>query len=162
MKSKSNLKQKLLRAAAGGALIAGLLPVSNAFAVSAFPTSGSCAMLVTQPQPVAAAAPVTASYNVIALVTFTSATAGTISYHGVRVTYTATGYQVAAAAAGDSGNNLPITVAPLAGAPAGVMSITFTPTGAATPMSIVATAVNNGATILMQGQSDAFSGVCQF
>ncbi len=162
MKSKSNLKQKFLRAAAGGALIAGLLPASNAFAISAFPTSGSCAMLVTQPQPVAAAAPVTASYNVIALVTFTSATAGTISYNGVRVTYTSTGYVAAPAVASDSGNNLPIAVAPVAGAPAGVMSITFTPTGATTPVKMIALAVNNGSTILMQGQSEPFSGVCQF
>jgi hypothetical protein len=52
MKLKSGLKQKFLGILAGGALIAGLFPVSNAFAaLPAFPSSGSCAMLVTFPVP---------------------------------------------------------------------------------------------------------------
>ena len=80
MKLKSSLKQQLLRAFAGGVLAAALLPASNAFAVATFPTSGSCAMLVTMPVPYGKTLGTTSGYNVLAVITFTSATAGTIDY----------------------------------------------------------------------------------
>jgi hypothetical protein len=164
MKLNSNLKQKFWRTVIGGALIAGLLPATNAFAVSTLPTSGSCAMLVTQPVPVGVdvtGGPVTASYNTLAIITFTSATTATIDFHGTSVDYSAGGYTVSATHEGDSA--LPVAITALGGgAPASVKSLTFTPTGSGVAVVANAVAVNGGNTILIQGESDAFSGVCQF
>ncbi|MDH4192277.1 MAG: hypothetical protein OEW21_18975 [Betaproteobacteria bacterium] len=162
MKSISGMKRSLPSLTAG-VLLAALLPVSSAFAVSAFPSSGSCAMLVTQPVPVGATVPFQAGYNIIAVLTFTSATGGTIDYAGTHVNYTSNGYTVVPSTAQSSGTGIPFAVAALAAtAPSAARSITFTPTGSATPIVANAIAVNGGSTVLIQGASDAFSGVCQF
>jgi hypothetical protein len=159
MKSKSSLKQRFLRAFAGGVLAAALLPASNAFAVSAFPSSGSCAMLVTQPVPVGANMPHNSGYNILAVLTFTSATAGTIDFYGVRVNYTITGYSVDPTP--ETGSAIPFTVGTLVPpAPSAARSITFTTAGGTLVANAIA--VNGGSTVLIQGASDAFSGVCQF
>lgn len=158
MKSISSIKQKFLRIFAGGVLFAALLPVGNAFAVAAFPTSGSCAMLVTQPAPVGAVT--NAGYNILAVITFNSATAATITFHGTRVDYTATAYTVNPTHPTET--NVAATIAALvAPAPTDARSITFTPSVGGTIVAN-AIAVNGGSTILVQGENDAFSGVCQF
>jgi len=161
MESKSSLKKKFLRAIVGGALVAGLLPATSAFAVATFPSTGSCAMLVTQPVPVGATVPANAGYNILAVITFTSATAATLDFTETRVDYTTGGYTVNATH--DSGANVAVTIASLpASAPSAARSFTFTPTGSPSPIIANAIAVNGGSTILIQGSSDAFSGVCQF
>jgi len=161
MKLNSGLKQKFLRAAVAGALIAGLLPATNAFAVSAFPTSGSCAMLITQPVPYGATVPFTSTYNIIAMFTFTGTTTGTVDYNAVRATYSTTGSTIAPKVAGDNGLAIPVTVAPIVGFP-NARTLTFTPTGAVNPVTASAISVNGGNTLLIQGSSEPFSGVCQF
>ena len=161
MNLNSNPKLKFLRTLIGGALIAGLLPVTNAFAVSTMPTSGSCAMLVTQPVPVGVTAPFNDSgYNILAVLTFISATAGTIDYYETRVDYTAGGVAMNASA---SETGVAFAIAPLGGtAPAAARSFTFTPSGGGGSLVANAIAVNGGNTILIQGSSVPFSGVCQF
>jgi len=159
MKLKSSLKQRLLCAFAGGVLAAALLPASNAFAVSAFPSSGSCAMLVTIPVPYGENLPASSPYNILAVITFTSATAGTIDYYANRVTYDTGGVTEAAA---ETGSGVAVAIASLASpAPSAARSLTFTPT-ASSPIVANAIAVNGGNTILVQGQNQPFSGVCQF
>ncbi len=159
MKLKSSLKRRFLRAFAGGVLAAALLPASNAFAVSAFPSSGSCAMLVTQPVPVGATMPHNSGYNILAVLTFTSATAGTIDFYGVRVDYTVNGYTVDPTP--ETGSAIPFTVAALGpSAPSAARSITFIAGGGNLVANVIA--VNGGSTVLIQGVSDPFSGVCQF
>jgi len=159
MKLKSSLKQRLLRAFAGGVLAAALLPASNAFAVATFPSSGSCAMLVTIPVPFGENLPASSPYNVLAVITFTSATAGTIDYYVNRVTYDTGGITEATP---ETGSSIAVAIAPLnPPAPSAARSITFTPTGG-TQIVANAIAVNGGNTILVQGQNQPFSGVCQF
>jgi hypothetical protein len=161
VKSNLNLKQQFLRTVIGGALIAGLLPVNSAFAVAAFPTSGSCAMLVTQPVPYGASLPYNAGYNNLAIITFSSATAATITFHETRLDYKTTGPTVTATHATEA--NVAATIAPLvAPAPVEGRSITFTVAGGGGTLIANAIAVNGGSTILIQGESEAFSGVCQF
>ncbi len=157
MKLNSVLKQKFLRVAAGVALVAGLLPATNAFA---FPTSGTCTMLVTQPVPYGQAIPATnVSYNIFAILTFTSATTGTIDYDNVRLDYTANG--IANVTENGPGSPIPFTVASVGpSGPAEGRKIAFTSNGAT--ININAMAVNGGNTIIMQGTSAPFSGVCQF
>jgi len=165
MKSNSSLKQKFLRTVIGGALIAGLLPVSNAFAaLPAFPTSGSCAMLVTQPVPyganLGAAGTFNAGYNMLAIITFTSATAATIEFVATRLNYTTNGVTVDPTHPSDAG--VAVTLAPVTNGPTSGRRISFTPTGSPAAIRANAIAVNGGSTILIQGESEAFSGVCQF
>jgi len=157
MKMKSGLKQKFLRVIVSGALVAGLLPVSNAFAVSTFPTSGSCAMLVTQPVPYGQTLPANKGYNMLAVVTFTSATTGTFDVNEVRLNYTATGttVQQPGAIAG-----IPFAMTSLA-IPAQGKQLTFTAPGGQ-QIIINGIAVNGGNTVLFQGINEGFSGVCQF
>lgn len=159
MKSNS-FKQKFLRAVIGGAMVAGLLP-ANAFAVAAFPTTGSCAMLITQPVPYGATVPFTSTYNIIAVFTFTGTTTGTADYNGVRATYGVGGFTIAPKVAGDNGLAIPVTIAPITGFPS-ARTLTFTPTGSPTPVTASAISVNGGSTLLIQGSSEPFSGVCQF
>ncbi len=159
MKLKSSLKQRLLRAFAGGVLTAALLPASNAFAVATFPSSGSCAMLVTMPVPFGKTLPASSGYNVLAVITFTSATAGTIDYYVNRVIYDTGGITEAAA---ETGSGIPVTIASLTPpAPSAARSISFTPTLGSLIVAN-AIAVNGGNTVLVQGQNQPFSGVCQF
>lgn len=158
---KTNLKQQFLRTIVGGALIAGLIPVSSAFAaLPAFPTSGSCAMLVTKPVPITATFPVSATYNIFAILNFTSATAGTIDYTPTTVTYTANGSQTATNGGGGLGVAFAVATPPAA--PAGVKMISFTDPNGGGVIAANAIAVNGGNTILLQGTNDGFSGVCQF
>jgi len=161
MKLNSNLKQQFLRTVIGGALIAGMLPATNAFAaLPAFPTSGSCAMLVTQPVPYGASLPANAGYNMLAIITFTSATAATIEFVATRLNYATTGATVDPTHPSDAG--VAVTITPVANGPTSGRRISFTPTGSPAALMANAIAVNGGSTILIQGESDAFSGVCQF
>lgn len=160
MKLNSGSKQKFLRTVAGVALIAGLLPATNAFAVATFPTSGSCAMLITQPVPLGQTIPaLNVGYNVLAVLNFTSATGGTFDYNSTRVNYTAGGSVVNPTV--DSGTGVPFTVATVAApAPQAIRRISITFGG--NTLVAHAIAVNGGSTLLIQGASEAFSGVCQF
>lgn len=141
-----------------------LLPVSNAFAVAAFPTSGSCAMLVTKPVPVGATMPHSATYNMIAILTITSATAATLTYGQTVVDYTVNGYSVNPAIRRTAAD-VPVRIEAPAGMPEGtrglIVSAPNLPPGM-TSVDATAIAVNGGSTILIQGNNDAFSGVCQF
>ena len=147
-------KQKFLRAVLGGMGVLALLSAPSAFA---FPTTGTCAMLVTKPVPYGATVPHDSGYNVLATLTFTSATTGTVSYVSARATYATTGVTAGTA---EIGSRL-FTVAP--GPIAGSMTFTLIDT-ATPPINVIATmyAVNGDKTILVQGANDLFSGVCQF
>lgn len=162
MKLNSGLKQKFLRVVAGGAMIA-LLPVSNAFAVATFPTSGSCAMLITKPVPAGATMPHTAVYNMIAILTITSATAATLTYGQTVVDYTVNGYSVNPAIRRTAAD-VPVRIEAPAGMPEGTRGLIVSPPDLPVGQTIDATAVavNGGSTLLIQGNNDAFSGVCQF
>ncbi len=107
MKLKSGLKQKLLRAILAGALLAGLLPVS-AYAATV-PSSGSCSMLITKPVPYGATLPASYTYNVLAILTFTSSAGGTLNYYTTHVNYATTGITMAAPATGAA---VPFTYTP--------------------------------------------------
>ena len=147
-------KQKFLRAVLGGMGVLALLSAPSAFA---FPTTGTCAMLVTQPVPYGATVPHEKGYNILATLTFTGATTGTVSYVSARATYATTGVTAGTA---EIGSRL-FTVAP--GPIAGSMTFTLIDT-ATPPINVIATmyAVNGDKTILIQGSNDLFSGVCQF
>jgi hypothetical protein len=161
MKLNSVLKQKFLRVVVGGLLVAGLLPATNAFAVSAFPASGSCAMLMTQPVPYGQTIPVTnKGFNILAIFNFTSATGGTLSYYGTRVSYTAAGIVMNTAGTG-TGVAFTVASSPELSA-AGVKTMTFSPPSGGGAVTVNAIAVNGGNTLLIQGNSEPFSGICQF
>ncbi len=150
---KTNLKQKFLRTVLGGMGTLLLLSAPNAFA---FPTTGTCAMLVTLAVPVGATPPHTKGYNILATLTFTSATTGTIEYTGTRALYATTGVTVA----GNETGSWPMTIA--AGPITGSKTFSFTDTVYSQTISGNMYAVNGDRTILVQGASDLFSGVCQF
>jgi len=83
-----NMKSKLLVA-----IILTLATVGNVFAaLPKFPTSGSCAFLITQPVPLGA--DVTAlgetGYNFLGVINFTNATTGTLSGYVVNPIYQTT------------------------------------------------------------------------
>ena len=158
MKLKSGLKQKLLRFFAGGALIAGLFPVSNAFAAA--PTSGSCSMLLTQPVPYGATTPFNASYNILAILTFSSA-GNTLNAYITTANYTGSGITMGASAPYANvafyytvGTNVPDTIT------ATLPISPLLPNGA--KLSYNVAQVNGGNTILMQETDYPGSGVCQF
>ncbi|HEY0721072.1 MAG TPA: hypothetical protein VGE50_07455 [Gammaproteobacteria bacterium] len=149
---KTNLKQKYLRNLVCGAAGMMLLSASNAFA---FPTSGTCAMLVTKPVPAGALTPYNNTYNILATLTFTGATSGTVHFNAMGVTYDTTGPAVSVADSQTStaaGLSFVITDGPIPGSK--LLD------GGNLKMNLYA--VNGGKTILVQGASDLFSGVCQF
>ncbi len=150
---KTNLKQKFLRTVLGGMGALLLLSAPSAFA---FPTTGTCAMLVTQPVPYGASLPHSTGYNILATLTFTSATAGTVEYVGARATYATTGVTVGTPETG----SWPFTIA--AGPIAGSKTFSFTDTTYGSTVTANMYAVNGDRTILVQGANDLFSGVCQF
>ena len=145
-------KQKFLRAVLGGMGVLALLSAPSAFA---FPTTGTCAMLVTQPVPYGATVPHEKAYNILATLTFTGATTGTVSYVSARANYATTGVT---AGTPEIGISLPFTIA--TGPIAGSKTFSFTDTGSTVTASMYA--VNGDKTILVQGSNDLFSGVCQF
>ena len=147
MRSKSSLKQRFLRAFAGGVLVAALLPASNAFALT-----GTCAMLVTMPVPYGSSVPTTHTFNILAAINFTNST---ISFNDVRATYATTGTTFATANIGG-----PIAFTTGVGPIAGSQTITFNPVGG--PLTANIYPVNGNNTVLVQGADDLFSGVCQF
>ena len=149
---KTNLKQKFLRTVMGGMGALMLLTAPNAFA---FPTSGTCAMLVTFPVPVGASMPFRGTYNILATITFTSDHGGTLSSSGVELDYTTTGYTVVQPLG--IGTDIPFTLAP--SFPPGARKMTFT---AGRTIILNLYAVNGDRTILVQGINDAANGVCQF
>ena len=60
-------------------------------------------------------------------------------------------------------NAIPFTMAPMGAAgPTGAMALSFARPGGGGTTILNAIAVNGGNTILLQGQSERFSGVCQF
>ena len=149
---KTNLKHKARHIVLGG--MAALLSMSAPSAF-AFPTTGTCAMLVTQPVPYGASLPHSRGYNILATLTFTGATTGTVNYVNARATYSTTGISADAPEIG----SFPFTVA--AGPIPGSVTVTLNPGGDSTTAHMYA--VNGDKTILVQGGSDdLFSGVCQF
>ncbi len=150
---KTNLKQKFLRTVLGGIGTLMLLSAPSAFA---FPTTGTCAMLVTQPVPYGASLPHSSGYNILATLTFTSAAAGTVNYFSARATYATTGTTVGTPETG----SWPFTIA--AGPIGGSKTFSFTDTVYGTTVTANMYAVNGDKTVLVQGSSDLFSGVCQF
>lgn len=154
MKSNSVVRKLL------AAVLVGLLPMTNAFALSSFPTTGSCAMLVTVPVPLGQTIPANnVSYNIIAVLDFA---AGTLKAANTRVDYTTTG--VVLNGTGASGAEGTFTVAALATpAPTEARRLTVSITSpSASTFKANAIAVNGGNTILIQGDSEPFSGVCNF
>ena len=149
-------KQKFLRTVLGGMGVLALLSAPSAFA---FPTTGTCAMLATQAVPYGADVfpPHEKGYNILATLTFTSATTGTVNYVNARATYATTGVTAGTAEIGSRS----FTVAP--GPIPGSRTFTLIDT-AIPPINVIATmyAVNGDKTILIQGSNDLFSGVCQF
>jgi hypothetical protein len=150
---KTRLKQQLQRVVLGGAAAALLAHGAPALA---FPASGTCAMLVTQPVPYGATVPHSSGYNILATFTFTGTGGGTINYAFVRATYAATG----ATPAGTTSNwDIPfaLTDGPIPGS----KTFSFVGGGVGTVHGNMY-AVNGDRTILVQGANHLFSGVCQF
>lgn len=152
---KSNLKQKFLRSALGGMGALMLLSAPSAFA---FPATGTCAMLVTQPVPYGATDPHSKGYNILATLTFTSAMGGTVSYVSARATYATTGVTAGTPETG----SFPFTIATGPAALVGSKTFSFTDTVYGSTVTANMYAVNGDKTILVQGANDLFSGVCQF
>ena len=150
---KTTPKQKFLRTVLGGM---GALMLLSAPSVFAFPTTGTCAMLVTQPVPYGATVPHSKGYNILATLTFTSATTGTVSYVNARATYDTTGVTAGIPEIG----SFPFTIA--TGPIAGSKTFSFTDPIDSSTLTASMYAVNGDKTILVQGSNDLFSGVCQF
>lgn len=148
MKSSSSMKQRFLRIFTGAVLFAGLFPVTNAFALT-----GTCAMLVTMPVPYGASPlPVNRTYNILASINFT---AGIISFTEVSATYDTGG-----ASFNTANTQSGVAFTTVAGPIAGSQAITFNPGGGVITANIFP--VNGNNTVLVQGATDLFSGVCQF
>lgn len=148
---KTNLKHKVLYVVMGGI---GALMSLSAPSAFAFPTSGTCAMLVTSPVPYGVSLPHSEGYNILATLTFTSATTGTVNYVDARANYSTTGVSAGTPEIG----SFPFTVA--TGPIPGSKTVTLNPDGDPTIANMYA--VNGDRTILVQGSNDLFSGVCQF
>jgi hypothetical protein len=145
---------KFLRTVLGGIGAVMLLSAPHAFA---FPTSGTCAMLVTPPVPVGASIPHGDTYNVLATMTFTGATTGTMDFHAAGVQYTSSGVEYFPA---NDKTRLGLSVAIGPSSLPGARGLSFTIDG--TLVTANAFAVNGDRTLLIQGATEPFSGVCQF
>ncbi|MEK6698622.1 MAG: hypothetical protein AABZ10_06200 [Nitrospirota bacterium] len=154
---KTNLKQKFLRTVMGGTVALLLLSAPNAFA---FPSRGTCAVLITAPVPVGATFPRSEIYNVLGKITFNSDTTATIDLLAVGAQYTENGVSHGT---DEFGSGLLVDI--IAGGLGSPESKTLTfirPEKPDYPVVINAYSVNGGRTILLQGASSPFSGVCQF
>lgn len=122
--------------------------------VFAFPISGTCAMLVTQPVAYGQTIPATNGLNILATITFTGAATGTFNYVSVVAIYTTSGpvAQTAPAPSLTSG-----TFAVADGTIPGSKKVTLS-TGQVVNMY----AVNADKTILVQGFNHLSQGICQF
>jgi hypothetical protein len=160
-------------------LIAGLVSCfafHSAHAISTIPSSGTCAYLITQPVPLGITTfPFTGTgYNVMGTLTFTSASAGTMSGVFVNVTYKTSdspSYEHSVIF-----TNIPFTVSSMTtsnGFSGGyILSASgnaFKTTAPNTPISASlifnVASVNSGKTLMMQFTGSgpgAGSGVCQF
>jgi len=143
-----------------GAILAGLLPMTNAFALATFPTTGSCAMLVTVPVPLGSTIPANnQSYNIVAVLDLA---ANTIKFFNTRVNYTTSGVTVDLTnSLGGEGTFTVTSLATPAPTEARQLNISITSPSSST-MKANAIAVNDGKTILIQGATEPFSGVCNF
>lgn len=158
-----NPLKKVLRAAVGALLVA-LLPMSSALAaLPAMPSSGTCAMLVTQAVPFGANVGSTGygptGYNITAVLTFNSISFGTLEYYNTQVTYTSNGIQVGTATGTTPANPLQFSLTQsteLTG------SYVLTVTVNSQTLAFNVTPTNGGKTLLIQGRTEPFSGVCQF
>ncbi len=152
----------VMRKLVAGAILAGLLPMTNAFALSAFPTTGTCAMLVTIPVPLGVTIPAdNQAYNVLAVIDLS---AKTIKFAQSSVKYTTTGIVLATgrtSAVGGEGTFVVETLSTPAPSEARRLSFSITSPSAST-FKANAIAVNGANTILMQGDDQPFSGVCNF
>jgi len=150
---KRNLKQNFLNTVMGGIGALMLLAAPHALA---FPSTGTCAMLTTQPVPYGQTLPATNGANQLSTITFTSATAGTMSTNAVDATYTTNGFVF-----GGSGffTDVPFTLT--AGPIAGSKTLTAS-FAAGVSFNANMYSVNGDKTILVQGKDDIFTGVCQF
>ena len=156
---KTNLKQKFLRTVMGGMGALMLLSTPHAFAI--FPTSGTCAMLVTPPVPAGAVVPLYDTYNVLAMLTFTGA-AGTIDFSAVGVEYNGGGAPHYPPFDELGSAPLAITAGLLPSADSKTLSFYRIVGDPGSLITINAFSVNGGRTILIQGANGPFSGVCQF
>ena len=166
------MKTKLL-----AVLLLSLTAASNAFAaLPKFPTTGSCAFLITQPVPLGA--DVTAlgetGYNFLGVINFTNATTGTLSGYVVNPIYQTTNSPTL----GNPGRitNASVKIAPMTinngfvGGYTLTVLGTFIQNGIIVPFSLVlnAVSVNAGNVLLLQMAGAAGtttgpgSGSCEF
>ena len=121
-------------------------------AAHAFPSTGTCAMLITQPVAYGQTLPATNGLNILATFTFTSATGGTASSNAVRAVYKTSGPEAGGA---DLAKNVAFTLTngPIDGSKTATLT---------SGLVLNLYAVNNDKTVLVQGQNTLAQGVCQF
>lgn len=146
---KIKQKQTCLNVAMGCIAALALLAAPQAWA---FPSSGTCGMLVTQPVPIGQTMPAINGLNLLAVVTFTSAAGGTVSYQPINGQYLASG---PVANVGPATVDLPFTLStgPIPGTKKASL-------GNGQILTMIA--VNNDKTVLVQGYNTLAQGVCQF
>lgn len=118
----------------------------------AFPTSGTCAMLITQPVAYGQNLPATNGLNILATLTFTSATAGTTNFLPTNALYASSGPVVAAVPILQTAS---LSIAD--GLIPGSKKVTLS-----TGQVLTVYAVNGDKTVLVQGFNTLAQGVCQF
>lgn len=135
--------------------VGSLALLSLQVSAATIPTSGTCAMLINYRAPYGKPLPATTQLTTLALITFTSATGGTVSYRNVFSTYDAAGAETTTGTAPTIAEAFTLS----AGTLPGTTRLTM---GGAVTAQFAIYPVNGGQTILVQGVNVPASGVCQF
>ncbi len=151
---KTVFKKHLLGAFAGCSGVIMLAAAPSAMALGTFPTTGTCAMLVSHGSPEGATVPIQIGYSSLATIDFS---AGTMQKETTKLTYSATGPTVTANTAATKS----LTVAAGSfGSSSRVVTVNNNFPNPDDTFNLIA--VNGGNTLLVQGISNPSHGVCQF
>lgn len=158
---KPNSKQNLRSACKclmGSLAAIALLGASQAWA---FPTTGTCAMLVAQPVAYGQTLPATNGLNLLAALTFTSATTGTYNFMATNAVYQSSG-PVAQTSPAPFLHSGTFTMGASLIPNAKLVSMTETSPTPGPGGTFNMYAVNSDKTVLVQGLNVLATGVCQF
>lgn len=150
---KTVFKKHLLGAFAGCSGVIMLVAAPSVMALGTFPTTGTCAMLVSHGSPEGATVPIQIGYSSLATIDFS---AGTMQKETTKLTYSATGPTVTAITSATKS----FTVA--AGSFGSSSRVVIVNNSPNLNDNYNLIAVNGGNTLLVQGISNPSHGVCQF
>ena len=148
-----NVKQKILNTATASFGASMLIFASSTMALPAFPTGGTCAMLVSHGSPEGATMPITIAYSTLATVDFNI---GTIYKETTKLTYDLPGPTAVPPTITTATKTFSVGPGSF-GTSSRILTVNTTPVD---KYNVIA--VNGGSTLLVQGITNPSNGVCQF